>query len=402
MTGGRWVSLAVGTAIATAIAVFFSQQPVVSTRRAGRPPREGGPIRSATTARGDLEKSVAAMEERLARTPSDVASAVALADALLRQTRVTGNAGLAMRAEAALNAALVSAPDDYDARRMLAAVYLSQHRFVDAIREARRCREIRSEDAWVYGVLGDAHIELGNYQNAFDAFDRMIALRPDAASYARASYARELQGDLHEALRLMQMAAEATTPQDAESLAWHHAQIGHLYLELGRVIDARREYEHADFIFHDHPFAKEGLARVEAAFGNHRSALALVNELLAYSPTPAAAAFAGDLLETLGRHDEAERKYQLAEAAWRVDAPEPSRLARFLATHGRHLDEAIRLAETSARHDIFTDDALAWAYFRTGQIERAQRAIRQAMRTGTRDRDIRAHADAIERVGSGS
>ena len=122
---------------------------------------------------------------------------------------------------------------------------------------------------------------------------------------------------------------------------------------------------------------------------------------LAYSPTPAAAAFAGDLLDTLGRRDEAERKYQLAEAAWRVDAPEPSRLARFLAMHDRHLDEAVRIAEASGRHDIFTDDALAWAYFRTSQIDLAQRAIKQALRTGTRDRDIRAHADAIERVASG-
>ena len=69
--------------------------------------------------------------------------------------------------------------------------------------------------------------------------------------------------------------------------------------------------------------------------------------------------------------------------------------------HDRHLDEAARIAEASGRHDIFTDDALAWAYFRTGQIDLAQRAIKQALRTGTRDRDIRAHADAIERVASG-
>jgi len=403
MTRGRWISLAVGAVAATAAAALVFVAAAGSPKRAQDHAREGGPpIRNLTTTRVDLEKTAAAMEQRLARDARDSEAAVALADALLRQTRVTGNAGLAMRAESALIAALASAPNDYNARRMLAAVYLSQHRFADAIREARRCREIRSDDAWVYGVLGDAHIELGDYQNAFDAFDRMTALRPDAASYARASYARELQGDLNEALHLMQMAAEATAPQDPESLAWHHAQIGHLYLELGRLVDARREFEHADFIFHDHPFAKEGLARVEAARGNYRSALGLANELLAYSPTPAAAALAGDLLEKLGRGDEAERKYQLAEAAWRVDAPEPSRLARFLATHGRQLDEAIRLAEMSGRHDIFTDDALAWAYFGTGRIDRAQRAIRQALRTGTRDRDIRAHADAIERAASSS
>jgi hypothetical protein len=101
------------------------------------------------------------------------------------------------------------------------------------------------------------------------------------------------------------------------------------------------------------------------------------------------------MLEAMGRHDEAERQYVLAEAAWRVDAPEPSRLARFLADRGRHLDEAVRLAESSDRDDIFTNDALAWACFRRGDVDRARTAITRALRTGTRDRDIRAHAAAI-------
>ena len=46
-----------------------------------------------------------------------------------------------------------------------------------------------------YGVIGDAHLELGEYDEAFDAFDRMMELRPSAAAYARVAYARELQGN---------------------------------------------------------------------------------------------------------------------------------------------------------------------------------------------------------------
>ena len=56
----------------------------------------------------------------------------------------------------------------------------------------------------------------------------MMQLRPSAAAYARAAYARELQGDLDGALRLMQMAADATSPHDPESQAWHYAQVGDL------------------------------------------------------------------------------------------------------------------------------------------------------------------------------
>lgn len=102
----------------------------------------------------------------------------------------------------------------------------------------------------------------------------------------------------------------------------------------------------------------------------------------------------------LGQADAAERQYRLAEAAWRTDAPEPSRLARFLAEHGRRLDEAIAIGEQARidRNDIFTADALAWAYFQIGQIDKAKTMMALALRTGTRDRAIRAHAAAISRA----
>jgi tetratricopeptide (TPR) repeat protein len=352
------------------------------------------------TAREDLARVIAEMDQKLATHPADGSAATRLADALLRLARVNGNAGLAGRAEAALMRVLASDPDNYDARRMLAAVYLSEHRFRDALAAADQCRERRSNDAWLYGAIGDAHLELGEYPEAFNAFDRMAALRPNAASYARASYARELQGDLDGALRYMTMATEATGAQDPESGAWHHAQLGHLYLELGRVADAEREYAHADFVFPGHPFAQDGLARVRQARGDNPGALDLVKRRLASAPTPADLAFAGELSESLGDRDGAERYYRLAEAAWISDVPEPSRLVRFLAEHGRRLSDVVRLAEAAAadRHDIFTDDALAWAYFRTGQTAKAAAAIKNALRTGTRDKDIRAHAAAIEQA----
>ena len=45
-----------------------------------------------------------------------------------------------------------------------------------------------------YGLVGDALLELGRYEQAFSAFDRQVALKPSLAGYARISYARELLG----------------------------------------------------------------------------------------------------------------------------------------------------------------------------------------------------------------
>jgi tetratricopeptide (TPR) repeat protein len=199
------------------------------------------------------------------------------------------------------------------------------------------------------------------------------------------------------------MAAEATSAHDPESLAWHHAQVGQLHLQMGRLAEARREFLAAAHAFPDHPFAQAGLARVAEASGDLRTALDIVMAILETSPTPSDLAYSGALMAKLGQAEAAERQYRLAEAAWRTDAPEPSRLARFLAEHGRRLDEAIVLGEQARidRNDIFTADALAWAYFQTGQIDKAKSMMALALRTGTRDRAIRAHAAAISRAREG-
>ena len=353
-----------------------------------------------TTARADLDRAIAAMDARLSRKPDDAAAAVTLADALLRQTRVTGNAGLAWRAETALETALADEPADYEARRMLGAVYLSQHRFRDAIREAERCREQRPNDASVYGILGDASLELGDYPHAFANFDRMAELRPNAASYARSLVRTRASRRPHR-----RTAADAdgggghvatgsrgsglASRANRSSLSRDGASRG----SAPRIRACRLRVPGTSLCRRRSRAGRSGRRPLEVALG-------LVKARLATSPTPSESAFAGDLLTALGRPDEAEQQYRLAEAGWRLDVPEPSRLARFLAARGRRVDEAVRIAESAAadRHDIFTQDALAWAYFKTGQIERARTAIHQALRTGSRDREILYHAAAIERA----
>jgi len=283
---------------------------------------------------------------------------------------------------------------------MLAAVYLSQHRFREAIAEGQRARDQRPRDDWNYGVIGDGHLELGEYDEAFEAFQRMMDLRPTAGAYARAAYALELQGRLEAALEAMRLSTDATPPNDAESLAWHHAQMGDLYRQLGRLKEAAYEYAWAEHAFPGHPFAMLGTARAKEAAGDADGARLAYEAIMATAPAPDVAERLGNLYASLGRPDDAARQYALAEAAWRVDVPQPAMLARFLAEHGRNLDEAVRLAEGEAavRRDIFTEDALAWCYFKAGRVKEAAAAIERARRTGTKDKTILAHAAAIERA----
>ncbi len=366
------------------------------TRADAALPLAAGTPGGAPTSRDGLARTIAALERRIADEPGNGVAAARLADALLRQARATGNGGLAIQAEGALRAAIAAGPS-YEAQRMLGAVLASQHRFRDAIAAAERARAIEPADAWNDGVIGDAHLELGEYDAAFAAFDAMMRKRPSAAAYGRASFARELQGDLAGAVQLMQMALDATSAHDPESQAWHHAQLGDLHQHRGHLADAEREYRHALFTYEDHPLAVAGLARLDAARGDLAAALAGYAKLQASAATPEYAARMAEIEQAIGRPDDAARHFALAEHGWRSDMPEPAHLARLLARDRGRAAEALRVAEQAAvsRQDIFTMDAVAWAAFRAGDMARAVEASRLALRTGTRDRALLYHAAAI-------
>jgi tetratricopeptide (TPR) repeat protein len=338
------------------------------------------------------------MEARLQAQPRDVTAAVLLSDALLRQARATTDGRPAQQAVRVLMAVLREEPAQYDALRMLGAIDLSLHRFHDALTVGQQARDLRPDDAWNYGVIGDALIELGDYPRAFEAFDRMMSLRPSPAAYARVAYARELNGDLPGALAAMQMAAQATSPQDPESQAWYATQQGELYVKLKQLEAARRAYRHATFLFPNYPLAVVGEGKVLLAEGDRAGALALYLEQLKRTPTLDLAARIGDLYAAQRHGAQAERYYQLAEdLAGPAVAQTESNLAMFLADHNRKLPEAVNVAEAveRTRHDIFTEDALAWAYYKTGRWNEALRASEQALRTGTRDEAILARAAKI-------
>jgi tetratricopeptide (TPR) repeat protein len=338
------------------------------------------------------------MEARLREHPADATASVLLADALLRLARATADGRPANRAATVLSSALKDAPAHHDALRMLGAIYLSQHRFREALEVARRARDRQPDDAWNYGVIGDALIELGEYDQAFATFDAMVALRPSATAYARVAYARELRGDLEGAVDAMHMAEQAAAAEDSEARAWYAAQLGELFVRMGQLADADREYRRSIFLYPNYPHAMVGVGKVKAARGDRQGALAIYLEQLKRTPTLDLAWRIGDLYAQQGVSTQSERYYALAEELAGPDiAQTEANLAVFLADHDRRLPDAVKIAEhvAASRRDIFTEDALAFAYYKVGRLRDAIQASGRALRTGTRDDRILSHAATI-------
>lgn len=366
-------------------------------------PTERAVLATVTTREG-LAATIATLTSRIAANRFDEHAAVGLADALMRQARVVGDGSLPKRAQDVLSNT-IAATDSYLGRRMLGAVYLAQHRFLEAFDAGNQARAMRPDDPWNYGVIGDAAIELGRYDEAFDAFDRMASIKPTAAAYARIAYARELQGNIEGALTAMRMAIEATSPQDPEGMAWAWSQLGALELQKGRIHEASTAYDRALFAFPRHPYALVGQAKVAAVRGDVDRALAIYREQLAQVPTPELAAQIGDLLHRRGDREGAHAAWAEAEMlereGWKHESPQPAALARLLAERNLQPQEAVRLAKEAAqgRDDIFTNDALAWSLYRIGAFDQAWAASLRARRTGTHDRRILYHAAAIAAAG---
>jgi len=173
--------------------------------------------------------------------------------------------------------------------------------------------------------------------------------------------------------------------------------------------EPHRAYRESAFIFPNYSPAMIGQGKVKVARGDSEGALAVYLDQLKRTPTLDLAARIGDLYAKAGK-EESEYYYQLAEdLAGPPIAQTEANLALFLADHNRKLPEAVKIAEAVAavRHDIFTEDALAWAYFKTGRLDEAISASKLALRTGTRDdkllsRAAQIRAAAASHVRSGS
>jgi tetratricopeptide (TPR) repeat protein len=233
-------------------------------------------------------------------------------------------------------------------------------------------------------------------------FDRMAAIRPGLAAYARISHARELLGDVPGAIQAMQLALDAATGQ-GEAEAWTRVQLGKIYWSVGRLRAAGAQYGSALRVFPSYPYALDALARVAAARGHVRRAIALEQEASAIVPLPQYVTELGDLYRFRGEVRQARRQYALIDVIQRLlvanGVKTDLETALFDVDHGIRLAHALALARQARadRPSVDGDDVLAWALARNGRCGEALAYSRRSLRLGTLDALKLFHRGMIER-----
>jgi tetratricopeptide (TPR) repeat protein len=270
----------------------------------------------------------------------------------------------------------------------------SLHRFNEAEDVARELVSTR-ERPFDYGVLGDVLVDQGKVHEGAAAYQKMIDLRPDLQSYARAAHVRWLTGDLNGAIELMRLAVSGSSPNDGEAAAWAYTRLSLYQLQQGTTKQALESCSAGIALQPD--YAPALLARGRILLALHRPADAVIElqHAAKLNPLPEYQWALADALALTGDHDRAKQvELQLIEHGAKED---PRAFSLFLATRGENVEQAVQLAqqELTNRGDVFTHDALAWALAAAGHPTEAQQHAMKALSEGTVDARLFLHAGII-------
>ncbi|MFD3790713.1 tetratricopeptide repeat protein [Streptomyces cyaneofuscatus] len=382
------VTLVLGAAMFAAGAVMLTPDGTTAPRPAGQGRPDAAP-------RGSIE----ALQARVARLPKDPGGWAALGMAYVQQARTTADPATYDRAEKALRTSLsVQGEGNTDAETAMGALAAARHDFPTALDWARKAVAGGPYSSSAHGVLADAYTQLGRYDESDEAVQKMVDLRPDAASLARASYAFELKGDTVRARALMRRSlAAAATPADT---AFAHNVLATLDLQDGDPGAALARTRTGLAAAPDDPALLETRARAHLARGDTTQAVADHRAAVAIAPLPHHLLGLGELEQSLGNSERAEESYAVLRAQDRIREaagdPADTDAILFEADHGSPR-RAVAMAERTlrARPFIAVHDAYAWALHRAGRDTEALAQADEALALGTRSALFRYHRAAI-------
>lgn len=352
-------------------------------------------------ARDPLARAIDGLQRRLTSTPGDYVGWATLGIDYIQQAKDTVDPAYYPKAAGVLQRSLdLNSTDNFVAMTGMANLRAAEHRFAEALTWAARAHRIAPDNSTIYGALADAYTQLGRYDAAAGAVQRMTDLKPGTPSLARAEYVFELRGQVAQARDAMQRALDdATTPAEQ---AFAHHYLGELAFAHGDARQALAEQEAGLRADPGYPDLLAGKAKAEAALGRQQEALRDYAAVVARVPQPQYVIEAGEYLQSLGRTKEATADYGLFAAENELFTSNGVQLdvdpTLFYADHG---DPALALtfgkAGIGIRPFLEMDDAYAWALHVNHRDAEALTWADKAMATGMRNALFAYHRGMIEK-----
>ena len=348
----------------------------------------------------DADKVLTNLSARLEKTPSDSVLWAALGDALMQKARETADSAYYTHAERAYRVSLSHSPNDKDGLIGMAWVAGSRHQFESSIDWAEQAIAKRPDDPNPYGLIGDAEMEIGNYDTAGIRYQKMLDIRPDQASYCRGAQWLFVTGDTKQALWLMRKAVEVGG-RYTENTAWCIAQMALMHFNIGALLPAEQQVATAlqKAPNNYHLLLLDG--RIKTARGDNPGAIAALEKAFAVAPQHDVIVALEDRYRSMGQLEKAKEYEALVDVTHKLNQANgvlgDSQLARYWADHDKNLPQALELAEAEyrTRKNVVAVDTLAWCLHKNGRHQEAGQMIQLALKRKTPDAMILFHAGMI-------
>jgi tetratricopeptide (TPR) repeat protein len=346
------------------------------------------------------DAEVAKASAAAARRPESDTAWVSLGDAFMQKARETADSSYYTRAEHAYRRALDLNPKCVDAMAGLAWVSGGRHEFEASIDWSKKVLAMDPKYTAAYGLIGDAAVEMGDYDEAFDQYQKMLDLKPDLSSYGRSAHLLQITGDTRRATWLMMKGVVAGSPY-AENTAWCRAQVGLIYLSQGAYVPAEQVLEEGLKKLPNDYHLLAVMGKVKAAKKDYPAAIEYCRRASEITPQQDIVAALGDLYQLTGQTEEMKKQYALVESIARLNKANGVKgdlmTAKFYADHDIKLEEALKMAEEeyATRKNVYAADTLAWCYFKNGRMDEAKKYIRLALKQNTPEALFRFHKGMI-------
>ena len=343
-------------------------------------------------------------EKKAADDPQSADELTRVAAIYLQRSRETADFADVLYAETAARRSLARrGAGNGPSRSILVSTLLAQHRFAEARDEAARLATDMPGTPEYIALRAECEMESGAYANARASFDTLGRMGSTLSALGRRARWAELTGDLPGARRLLTLAiSDASTRQDlsAEQQAWFQLRMGDLEWRSGKRYRARQAYARGLELRPGDHRLHASLARLDAAEGQWRAALAHGDEVLAVQLDPATLGVMADAHRALGDPAASDRVRSAMETAVRGQPGAYHRAwSLFLLDERRRVDDvaALARAELADRRDVYGWDVYAWALHAQGDDVAADSAMSYALSLGTRDALLWYHAAVIAR-----
>jgi tetratricopeptide (TPR) repeat protein len=387
-----WLSAIALVATIVFVHLAWKRQPAQTQVNTSFLPRQSNG--ADTTEWQATQQAVAKLQNRLQQKPGDKATLIALANYMIFESRASGfYSHYDAAAMHYINAVLQQEPNHFEALCLKGLVQLSQHHFHDALATAQQAQQINPYSAFVYGILTDAYTQIGEYEHAVAAAEKMMEIKPDQRCYARVAYLRELHGDYPGAKEAMLAAVEAGV-HGQESTEWCRVQLGNLYAQTGNW-DTACSYYDAALAF------RPGFASAWVGLGDAAMAQRNFSNGNKYYTMAANATGENQFADKIALSVAAMGNSVMADSIYRALIAKMETTAREALndeSKGHYTDKEIaevlllhndvakalhyaQLAYNRQPGNIEVNESLAWCYFKTNNITQAKKHIEAALRT---------------------